>query len=211
MLIQSRYHPRARVTVRRSAVPAMGRPPGLTRRTGWVGQQHVPTRNDDVRTVANCRRIRRPDRHGTSVAANAQRRPTAPIPEQIARGVPALCFPRPWSIYRWIGGETATDDTVRSLTRFACALAAFLAALYSCDATDGPVAEPHSHGVVAPSPFGTARRVTRSTVSGGRSTLPLPPRSGRQQSMPDGSNHLSGSTVTSPGWWSTATSVGSPS
>jgi aminoglycoside phosphotransferase (APT) family kinase protein len=68
-----------------------------------------------------------------------------PIPEPLAKGTPALGFPRPWSIYRWIGGEPATDETVSSLTQFAGDLAAFLTALYSCDATDGPAAGPHSH------------------------------------------------------------------
>lgn len=68
-----------------------------------------------------------------------------PIPEPLAKGAPALGFPRPWSIYRWIGGETATDETVSNFTQFACDLAAFLTALYSCDITDGPVAGPHSH------------------------------------------------------------------
>ena len=67
------------------------------------------------------------------------------IPEPLAKGEPALGFPRPWSIYRWIVGETATDETVSSLTQFADDLAAFLTALYSCDATDGPAAGPHSH------------------------------------------------------------------
>jgi aminoglycoside phosphotransferase (APT) family kinase protein len=68
-----------------------------------------------------------------------------PIPEPLAKGAPALGFPRPWSIYRWISGETATDHTVGDLTQFARDLAAFLAALYGCDATDGPVAGAHSH------------------------------------------------------------------
>ena len=68
-----------------------------------------------------------------------------PIPEPLARGAPALGFPRPWSIYRWIGGQTATAETIGSQTQFACDLAAFLTALYGCGATDGPAAGPHSH------------------------------------------------------------------
>jgi aminoglycoside phosphotransferase (APT) family kinase protein len=67
------------------------------------------------------------------------------IPEPLVKGPPALGFPRPWSIYRWIGGDTATDETVSNLTQFAHDLAAFLAALYRCDATDGPPAGGHSH------------------------------------------------------------------
>jgi len=68
-----------------------------------------------------------------------------PIPEPLAKGAPALGFPRPWSIYRWIDGETATDATVSNLTRFAGDLAAFLTALYRCDVTDAPAAGAHSH------------------------------------------------------------------
>jgi len=68
-----------------------------------------------------------------------------PIPEPLVQGVPALGFPRPWSIYRWIDGETASSATVGDLTQFAGDLAAFLGALYHCDATDGPAAGAHSH------------------------------------------------------------------
>lgn len=68
-----------------------------------------------------------------------------PIPEPLAQGVPALGFPRPWSIYRWIDGETASSATVRDLTQLAGDLAAFLGALYRCDATHGPAAGAHSH------------------------------------------------------------------
>jgi aminoglycoside phosphotransferase (APT) family kinase protein len=67
------------------------------------------------------------------------------IPEPLVKGVPALGFPRPWSIYRWIDGEPASDETVPDLTRFAAELVDFLAALYRCDTTDGPGAGAHSH------------------------------------------------------------------
>jgi aminoglycoside phosphotransferase (APT) family kinase protein len=68
-----------------------------------------------------------------------------PIPEPLAKGGPALGFPFPWSIYRWIDGETATDATVADRTQFARDLAAFLTALHACDAGDGPAAGAHSH------------------------------------------------------------------
>lgn len=67
------------------------------------------------------------------------------IPEPLAKGAPTLGFPRPWSVYRWISGDTATDVTVRDLNQFADDLAAFLTALYGCDTTDGPAAGKHSH------------------------------------------------------------------
>jgi aminoglycoside phosphotransferase (APT) family kinase protein len=67
-----------------------------------------------------------------------------PIPEPLVKGAPALGFPRPWSVYRWIEGETATAQAVSDLTLFASDLAAFLNALYRCDAADGPPAGRHS-------------------------------------------------------------------
>jgi len=67
-----------------------------------------------------------------------------PIPEPVARGLPALGFPRPWSVYRWRLGEPATAERVRDETRFATELAGFLAALYAIDPTDGPAAGAHS-------------------------------------------------------------------
>jgi len=67
------------------------------------------------------------------------------IPEPLVKGAPELGFPRPWSIYRWIDGETASADTVSDLTLFASDLAAFLNALYGCDPSNGPPAGPHSH------------------------------------------------------------------
>jgi aminoglycoside phosphotransferase (APT) family kinase protein len=67
------------------------------------------------------------------------------IPEPLAKGSPALGFPRPWSIYRWIDGEPASEANVGDVTQFASDLASFLAALYRCDATDGPAAGAHSH------------------------------------------------------------------
>ncbi len=67
-----------------------------------------------------------------------------PIPEPVARGVPALGFPRPWSVYRWHSGEPATAERVHDETRFAADLAGFLSALYAIDPTGGPTAGAHS-------------------------------------------------------------------
>jgi aminoglycoside phosphotransferase (APT) family kinase protein len=67
-----------------------------------------------------------------------------PIPEPVARGVPALGFPWPWSVYRWRPGEPATAERVHNETRFAIDLAGFLAALYAIDPTGGPAAGAHS-------------------------------------------------------------------
>lgn len=67
-----------------------------------------------------------------------------PIPEPLAKGAPALGFPRPWSVYRWLAGEPATVERVSDLASFAAELADFLAALYALDATGGPPAGKHS-------------------------------------------------------------------
>jgi aminoglycoside phosphotransferase (APT) family kinase protein len=67
-----------------------------------------------------------------------------PIPEPVAMGRPGDGFPRPWSVYRWIAGETASTGQVADLTAFASALAGFLAALQAIDASDGPPAGAHN-------------------------------------------------------------------
>ncbi len=67
-----------------------------------------------------------------------------PIPEPVAMGEPDNGFPRPWSVYRWISGDTARVDRIASLTAFAADLAGFLASLYAIDASAGPPAGRHS-------------------------------------------------------------------
>jgi aminoglycoside phosphotransferase (APT) family kinase protein len=64
-----------------------------------------------------------------------------PIPEPVAYGTadPPM-FPRPWSIYRWIDGETAGTRPPADLVAFAVDVAEFLGALYTVDITDGPAA-----------------------------------------------------------------------
>ena len=67
-----------------------------------------------------------------------------PIPKPVGIGVPSDEFPRPWSVYQWIPGETASIDGITSLSDFASQLAGFLTALYGIDAQDGPVAGSHN-------------------------------------------------------------------
>lgn len=67
-----------------------------------------------------------------------------PIPVPLARGVPADGYPWPWSVYRWIKGETATVELIADPRRFATALARFLTALQRIDPTDGPSPGPHN-------------------------------------------------------------------
>ena len=63
-----------------------------------------------------------------------------PIPVVEGVGMPSATFPRPWSVRRWIPGETAEPARIRDLERFAGDLAAFLVELRSADAAGGPAA-----------------------------------------------------------------------
>ena len=67
-----------------------------------------------------------------------------PIPEPLAKGEPGFGFPRPWSVYRWIDGQTAEAGQIADLREFAADLAAFLAALYKVDPAGGPLPGPHN-------------------------------------------------------------------
>ena len=67
------------------------------------------------------------------------------VPEPVLRGEPGCGFPRPWSLYGWIPGDTAGGG-VDDLSRFAVDVAAFLIALQGVDATGAPAAGGHSFG-----------------------------------------------------------------
>jgi aminoglycoside phosphotransferase (APT) family kinase protein len=67
-----------------------------------------------------------------------------PIPTPVARGVPAEGYPYPWSVYRWLDGEVATEQTIGDLTELATALASFLVALQRIDATGAPAPGRHN-------------------------------------------------------------------
>ncbi|WP_041798769.1 aminoglycoside phosphotransferase family protein [Micromonospora aurantiaca (nom. illeg.)] len=61
-----------------------------------------------------------------------------PIPAPLAKGEPGAGYPYPWSIYRWLDGETAAVDRIADPVRFALDLAGFLSALQDVDAAGGP-------------------------------------------------------------------------
>ncbi|MFH7834563.1 aminoglycoside phosphotransferase family protein [Bacillus luti] len=67
-----------------------------------------------------------------------------PISSPIAKGSPSEEYPWPWSINKWIEGETVTKENVRDLNEFAADLGAFLVALQSVDASNGPIAGAHN-------------------------------------------------------------------
>ena len=66
------------------------------------------------------------------------------IPEPVAMGEPTNNYPWPWSIYRWIEGETAASITINVMPEFAKDLAHFLLELYQVDTTGGPPAGAHN-------------------------------------------------------------------
>jgi aminoglycoside phosphotransferase (APT) family kinase protein len=76
-----------------------------------------------------------------------------PIPTPVAWGEPDHGFPYPWSVYRWLVGESASIATVADLTGFATALAGFLNALRCIDASGGP--PPGQHNFFRGGPLAT--------------------------------------------------------
>ncbi|MFF2089866.1 aminoglycoside phosphotransferase family protein [Paenibacillus sp. NPDC058174] len=60
-----------------------------------------------------------------------------PIPVPIAKGEPTDEFPLPWSVNRWIEGDTVTPNNVCDLNEFAEDLAGFLQELEAIDASRG--------------------------------------------------------------------------
>ena len=67
-----------------------------------------------------------------------------PIPAPLAMGAPAEGYPWPWSVYRWLSGETAVVAPISDLRQFAIDLAEFLLALQRTEAAEGPPAGSHS-------------------------------------------------------------------
>ncbi|MGF9696233.1 aminoglycoside phosphotransferase family protein [Paenibacillus sp. MABNR03] len=60
-----------------------------------------------------------------------------PIPAPVAEGEPTEEYPLPWSINRWIEGETVSHDNIVDLNTFAEDLANFLKELEAIDASEG--------------------------------------------------------------------------
>jgi aminoglycoside phosphotransferase (APT) family kinase protein len=59
------------------------------------------------------------------------------VPLPVAKGDPEAIFPYPWSIVRWLPGETATLDRLDDPIQAALDLAAFVRALQTIDPTGG--------------------------------------------------------------------------
>jgi aminoglycoside phosphotransferase (APT) family kinase protein len=60
-----------------------------------------------------------------------------PIPAPVAKGEPTDEYPLPWSVNRWIEGETLSHANIRDLFEFAEDLARFLQELEAIDASRG--------------------------------------------------------------------------
>jgi aminoglycoside phosphotransferase (APT) family kinase protein len=67
-----------------------------------------------------------------------------PIPAPLAEGRPSDAYPFPWSIYRWLPGETASLANVTALTRLATDLAGFLRALQALPVSGAPTPGAHN-------------------------------------------------------------------
>ncbi|MEV7401589.1 aminoglycoside phosphotransferase family protein [Streptomyces sp. NPDC091267] len=66
------------------------------------------------------------------------------VPPVLALGAPGEGYPYPWSVRRWLRGETAAPHRIDDLPRFAVSVAEFVLALQRCDTTGGPLAGEHS-------------------------------------------------------------------
>ncbi|MFB9326279.1 aminoglycoside phosphotransferase family protein [Paenibacillus aurantiacus] len=60
-----------------------------------------------------------------------------PIPEPVAKGEPTYDYPLPWSVNRWIEGETVTHANVSDPNQFAEDLAGFLRELQAIESSGG--------------------------------------------------------------------------
>ena len=69
---------------------------------------------------------------------------TVGVPTPVATGRPTREYPYPWSVRRWMIGDTPDRDPYLDRDRFARDLGAFLRELRAVPADDGPVAGLHS-------------------------------------------------------------------
>lgn len=67
-----------------------------------------------------------------------------PVPEPVFAGVPSEAYPLPWSVRRWLPGESAFVAPMADPVAFVDRLARFLRALWGVDSAGGPPAGEHS-------------------------------------------------------------------
>ena len=85
------------------------------------------------------------------------------IPVPLAKGAPGEGYPFPWSVYRWLEGETATDRRIADMREFATELARFLSALQRIDPTGGPA--PGRHNFFRGGPLAVYDAETRQAIA----------------------------------------------
>lgn len=68
-----------------------------------------------------------------------------PISKPLAKGKPNQDYPYPWSIYKWIDGETVTRENIVDTNQFAKDLGGFLVELQSIEASAGPFGGLHNY------------------------------------------------------------------
>jgi len=91
------------------------------------------------------------------------------IPVPLAKGIPGEGYPWHWSVYRWLGGQSAAIERVADLRQAATALAQFAAALHRIDPTGGPLPGAHNFGRGAPLAMRDA--ATRTAIASLKSML----------------------------------------
>ncbi|MEH7237657.1 aminoglycoside phosphotransferase family protein [Bacillus sp. JJ1562] len=67
-----------------------------------------------------------------------------PISMPVAKGKPNEIYPYPWSINKWLDGETLSLENINDLNQFANDLGGFLVELQTVDASGGPLAGKHN-------------------------------------------------------------------
>lgn len=68
-----------------------------------------------------------------------------PISKPLAKGSPNEDYPYPWSIYKWLEGETVTHENIVDMKQFAKDLGEFLVELQSIDSSEGPFGGIHNY------------------------------------------------------------------
>lgn len=66
------------------------------------------------------------------------------VPEPVFTGRPGARYPFPWSVRRWLPGNSAATAPIPDRVSFAGQVGEFLLALQAIDSTDGPAAGEHS-------------------------------------------------------------------
>lgn len=130
-------------------------------RGGWDNRTFHLGRDMTVRMPSAVRYAPQVDKEHRWLPRLAPQLPL-PISVPLARGVPGAGYPWPWSIHRWLEGETATLERIAEPCEFAVTLAGFLAALERVDPADGP--KPGEHNFFRGGPLATYDGETRTAI-----------------------------------------------